>query len=367
MASNILKYKDFFGSVEYSADDECFYGKIIGTSDLVTFEGDSVESLKKAFFEAVEDYLVLCNEVGKQPQKTYGMMKSKSILLWPILIALLLLAAACGGQYTSDTDTYEPVFVCDAPLIAYPPTTHERRYLTPEITLHNPVIWSAWYGDDKILIYPWGRSPCNYIYERTAFEIRWSPISESTWPCTVLLQHDQGTFETTVGNVTAIGWPTQYDNPHVWPFYRRQRYRVIWNGKVFDIILQNDDGCFFEWAILEEIRDSLYFHGDNSAFDWQAHYDVLESCTTRQDGLDELIGGAGRLAGVFWSGSISIEPPPHWTIENSCRAQGIALEMFNPETDRSLAFYTRAELIIEWDLGPLPTAQELLYWGGSQR
>ena len=71
MASNIIKYKDFFGSVEYSSDDECFYGKIIGTSDLVTFEGDSVESLKRAFYEAVEDYLVLCNEVGKQPQKTY--------------------------------------------------------------------------------------------------------------------------------------------------------------------------------------------------------------------------------------------------------------------------------------------------------
>ena len=71
MTNNMLKYKDFLGSVEYSADDECFYGKIIGTSDLVTFEGDSVESLKAAFHEAVEDYLVLCKEVGKEPQKTY--------------------------------------------------------------------------------------------------------------------------------------------------------------------------------------------------------------------------------------------------------------------------------------------------------
>jgi len=71
MANNVLKHKDFYGSVEYSSDDNCFFGKIIGTTDLVTFEGDSVESLKSAFQEAVEDYLVLCKEVGKEPQKAY--------------------------------------------------------------------------------------------------------------------------------------------------------------------------------------------------------------------------------------------------------------------------------------------------------
>ena len=68
MANNMMKHKGFFGSVEYSASDECFFGKLIGTSDLVTFEGDSVESLKNAFIEAVEDYLILCKEVGKEPQ-----------------------------------------------------------------------------------------------------------------------------------------------------------------------------------------------------------------------------------------------------------------------------------------------------------
>ena len=71
MANNMLKHKDFLGSVEYSAADDCFFGKIIGTTDLVTFEGDSVESLKIAFKEAVEDYLELCKEAGKEPQKTY--------------------------------------------------------------------------------------------------------------------------------------------------------------------------------------------------------------------------------------------------------------------------------------------------------
>ena len=71
MMTNTLKYKDFLGSVEYSDGDNCFFGKIIGTTDLVTFEGDSVETLKAAFAEAVEDYLALCKEVGKEPQKAY--------------------------------------------------------------------------------------------------------------------------------------------------------------------------------------------------------------------------------------------------------------------------------------------------------
>ena len=71
MADNLLKYKDFYGSVEYSAADECFFGKIIGTADLITFEGESVDGLKAAFAEAVEDYIVLCKEAEKEPQKSF--------------------------------------------------------------------------------------------------------------------------------------------------------------------------------------------------------------------------------------------------------------------------------------------------------
>jgi predicted HicB family RNase H-like nuclease len=47
MTTNILEYKDFIGSVNYTDEDECFYGKIEGINDLVTFEGASVKELKK--------------------------------------------------------------------------------------------------------------------------------------------------------------------------------------------------------------------------------------------------------------------------------------------------------------------------------
>ena len=66
-----LKYKDFIGSVHFSADDEVFFGKIEGVNDLVTFEGTTVAKLKKSFREAVEDYLELCKETGKEIFKSF--------------------------------------------------------------------------------------------------------------------------------------------------------------------------------------------------------------------------------------------------------------------------------------------------------
>ncbi len=68
---DVIKYKNFIGSVHYSAEDNVFYGKLEGIDDLVTFEGDSVEELKNALAEAVEDYTELCHETGKPLYKPY--------------------------------------------------------------------------------------------------------------------------------------------------------------------------------------------------------------------------------------------------------------------------------------------------------
>ena len=70
MTTNILEYKEFIGSVNYTDEDECFYGRIEGISDLVTFEGASVKELKKSFKAAVEDYIELCKELNIEPYKS---------------------------------------------------------------------------------------------------------------------------------------------------------------------------------------------------------------------------------------------------------------------------------------------------------
>lgn len=66
-----LSYKGYVGSVHFNADDEVFYGKIVGVNDLVTFEGTTVADLAASFRDAVEDYVVLCRSAGKPARKSY--------------------------------------------------------------------------------------------------------------------------------------------------------------------------------------------------------------------------------------------------------------------------------------------------------
>jgi len=69
--NDILQYKGYYASLHFSSEDEVFYGKLLGIDDLVNFEGASVKELKKAFYEAVDDYLATCKDLGKEPNKTY--------------------------------------------------------------------------------------------------------------------------------------------------------------------------------------------------------------------------------------------------------------------------------------------------------
>ena len=69
---NTLKYKGYIGSVSYSEPDKVFFGEIEGINDLVTYEGESVQELTASFHEAVEDYLIFCEEHNCKPEKSYS-------------------------------------------------------------------------------------------------------------------------------------------------------------------------------------------------------------------------------------------------------------------------------------------------------
>ena len=68
---DVIKYKEYLGSVHYSAEDEVFYGKVEGVEDLISFEGKTVDELKEAFIDAVEDYHELCISTGRSEEKSY--------------------------------------------------------------------------------------------------------------------------------------------------------------------------------------------------------------------------------------------------------------------------------------------------------
>ena len=67
-----MKYKSYVGTVEYSEEDNCLFGRLTGINDIISYEGDSVASLRVAFEEAVDDYLETCVKLGKTPQRPYS-------------------------------------------------------------------------------------------------------------------------------------------------------------------------------------------------------------------------------------------------------------------------------------------------------
>ncbi len=67
----MIEYKGYTGVFEFDASIDAFHGRVLGLQDVVTFEGSSVEELRCEMEESVEDYLELCAEVGKDPERPY--------------------------------------------------------------------------------------------------------------------------------------------------------------------------------------------------------------------------------------------------------------------------------------------------------
>ncbi len=70
--TNTMTYKNYSARIEYDDDDLIFTGRIAGIRDGVGFHADTVEGLRDAFHEAVEDYLETCAEIGKEPRRSYS-------------------------------------------------------------------------------------------------------------------------------------------------------------------------------------------------------------------------------------------------------------------------------------------------------
>ncbi len=69
---NKFTYKSYTGTIEASIEDGCLHGKILFIDDIITYEGNTVDDIKTSFEEAVERYLVYCNETGKPANKPYS-------------------------------------------------------------------------------------------------------------------------------------------------------------------------------------------------------------------------------------------------------------------------------------------------------
>lgn len=69
--SNLLFYKNYNGTVEYSKEDSCLFGKVIGIKSLLSYKGDSVKELEQDFQKVIDEYLADCKERKMKPEQPY--------------------------------------------------------------------------------------------------------------------------------------------------------------------------------------------------------------------------------------------------------------------------------------------------------
>lgn len=68
----MLNYKGYTGSIEISVEDDVLHGSVLDIKDVVTFEGTTIEEVKQAFQDSVDDYLAFCQEMGQDPDRPFS-------------------------------------------------------------------------------------------------------------------------------------------------------------------------------------------------------------------------------------------------------------------------------------------------------
>lgn len=92
----MMKYKDYYGHVEYLSEENIFCGEVIGIRDVVTFQGKSTDELLQAFKDSIDDYLEFCEQEGTEPDRPFS---GKLLLrIAPELHRRLFIAAKKSGK-----------------------------------------------------------------------------------------------------------------------------------------------------------------------------------------------------------------------------------------------------------------------------
>ncbi len=91
-----MQYKGYLAHIEFDEEADIFHGEVINIRDVITFQGKSVDELKKAFEESVEDYLEFCAERNEEPDKPFS--GRFTVHLSPEQYRKVILAAEKAGK-----------------------------------------------------------------------------------------------------------------------------------------------------------------------------------------------------------------------------------------------------------------------------
>ncbi|MGF1539016.1 MAG: type II toxin-antitoxin system HicB family antitoxin [Pleurocapsa sp.] len=67
-----MKYKGYEAIVEFDEVDQLFFGRVINTRDVISFDGKTVDELKQSFEAVIDEYLEDCKNEGKDPDKPFS-------------------------------------------------------------------------------------------------------------------------------------------------------------------------------------------------------------------------------------------------------------------------------------------------------
>lgn len=67
----MLEYKGYHASVEFAEEDMLFVGEVFGIQDSLNFHGTTVQELIENFHDCIDNYLELCKELGRSPDKEF--------------------------------------------------------------------------------------------------------------------------------------------------------------------------------------------------------------------------------------------------------------------------------------------------------
>ena len=65
-------YQGYFATVKFDEEADIFHGSVVNTRDVITFQGRSVDEIRTAFKDSVDEYLKFCAELGEEPEKPYS-------------------------------------------------------------------------------------------------------------------------------------------------------------------------------------------------------------------------------------------------------------------------------------------------------
>ena len=69
--ANLIQYRGYHAKIDFSSDDNMLIGSVINIRDSLHFHGNSIDEVTQSFHDSIDNYLEMCEALGRDPDKEY--------------------------------------------------------------------------------------------------------------------------------------------------------------------------------------------------------------------------------------------------------------------------------------------------------